>query len=471
MLCVDDLRPLLGCYGDPHAHTPNIDRLAKRGMLFKRAYCQQSISAPSRISFLTGLRPETLDIYTLGTPLKNHRPGTQTLPLYLRDQGYTTVSIGKVFHHEGDRPESWTREIRPYQKYSRGYVTPKGQSIVDQQADNKVDAEGIHRGRGPTHEIATDEQIAGHHDCLVRDHTVQELTDLAAAGEPFFLAAGFKKPHLPFTAPRWAWDLYDRDKLPVPTQTSFPTDAPPWHRNVSGNGAIWELAAYPGAPTSSPLPDQDARTLIHGYYACVSYVDALIGEVLDTLDRTGMSETTTVVLWGDHGFKLGEFGSFCKHTNYEVDTHAPLIIAGPGVPEGQQTDALCEFVDVMPTIMEMTGHAPPQDLDGLSLTPLFTEPDRDWKPAAFSQYPRGGGMTGGRSLMGDAMRTDRYRYIAWIDRQTGERVAEELYDHGRAGQPSANLVDDPSHAEGLEACRRLHAGGWKQARARATATP
>ena len=229
-------------------------------------------------------------------------------------------------------------------------------------------------------------------------------------------------------------------------------------------GAISELAAYFGIPARSPLERDLARTLIHGYHACVTWVDAMIGRLLEQLEDSGLAEHTLVVLLGDHGFKLSEYGSFCKHTNFEIDVHAPLIFRGPGVPRGAMAGGLCEFVDIAPTLLDMAGRPAMEACEGLSLSPLLADPSRPWKPAAFSQYPRGGARANGRNLMGDTLREDRYRYVRWTDRDSGELVNEELYDHRDSPIAVRNLLHDAAHAEALSRARALCDAGWRGAR-------
>lgn len=464
-LAVDDLRPELGCYGHPLIQSPNIDRLAGRGLRFDRAYCQQAVCAPSRISLLTGLRPDSTTIYDLQHPMKDVIPDVLSLPRHFKNHGYETVSLGKVYHHRTDDPEAWSVEPwRPTGDWTgRGYLSPEAVRIAAEQerearaAYERAKAEGKNPrpprlGMGPAYESA-DVPDNAYPDGKIADRAIEELRRLA--GRPFFLAAGFMKPHLPFNAPKRYWDLYDRDAIRLPPQLDWPEASPEIARMNWG-----ELRGYHGIPRQGPVPEDLARTLIHGYYACVSFTDAQIGRVLDALEELGLADNTTVILWGDHGWKLDDYGAWCKHTNFEIDTRVPLILADPDFASaaGRSSRALVEFVDIYPTLAELCGLDVPPHCEGTSMRPLLEDPDREWKPAAFSQYPRRG------AYMGYSMRTERYRYTEWVHRETGEVAARELYDHSTGPIATRNLAADP---EMEETVRRLSAmldkgKGWRR---------
>ncbi len=274
-----------------------------------------------------------------------------------------------------------------------------------------------------------------------------------AKDRPFFLAVGFLKPHLPFIAPKKYWDLYRRDEIPAAPNPVAPEGAP-----KSALPDWGELRAYDGIPRTGPLSEAQARLLKHGYYACVSYMDAQLGRVLDELDRLGLRETTVVVLWGDHGWKLGDHGAWCKHTNFEIDTHAPLICTAPGrAGAGTSSRALVEFVDIYPSLCELAGLPLPPHLEGTSFAPLLDAPGRPWKSAVFSQYPRG-------PLMGYTMRTDRYRFTRWLAKD-GTESARELYDHQADPLENRNVAGAPANqALVAELAERMQAG-WKAVQA------
>ncbi|MDZ4797149.1 MAG: sulfatase, partial [Bryobacteraceae bacterium] len=284
---------------------------------------------------------------------------------------------------------------------------------------------------------------------------VETLGTLAKKREPFFLAVGFAKPHLPFVSPKKYWDMYDPAEIRLAPNPYRPKDAPDYALTTSG-----ELRNYHGMPDNGPVPDDLARKLKHGYYAAASYTDAQIGKVLDQLDRLGLRKNTVIVLWGDHGWKLGEHGEWCKHSNVENDTNAPLLFSAPGMKAaGQSSKALVEFVDIYPTLADVAGLPLPRHLEGISFKPLLDDPKRPWKSAAFSQYPRG------RKLMGYSMRTERYRFTVWLDRQDHSKVeAVELYDHQTDPQENTNIAGQPANADLVNRLMAQWKQGWPSAK-------
>ena len=453
-LAVDDLRPELGCYGHPTIKSPNIDRLAAQGLLFERAYCQQAVCAPSRISLLTGLRPDATGIYDLQHPLRKTKPDVLSMPQYFKEHGYQTVSLGKIYHHaRDDNRIGWTQPAwRPKGGWTgRGYLDPESIRRIQPR-----DQAGGYPGVGPAYE-SPDVPDEAYPDGVTARKAVEELRRLSRSDRPFFLAVGFLKPHLPFNAPRRWWDLYDRAAIHVPERNTWPDGMPPLA------GTSWgELRKYAGMPRKGPMPAAEAVNLIHGYYACVSYTDALVGKVLGELDRLGLRNNTVIILWGDHGWKLGDYGAWCKHTNFELDTHVPLILSVPGQKTvGRRTQALVEFVDIFPTLAELCGLEVPAACEGASMVPLVADPNRPWKEAAFSQYPRG-------RAMGYSLRSGRWRYTEWIDRRSGKRVARELYDHAQSGVAQRNLASDPKFHDVVQRLSALLDGGrgWRAVKQR-----
>ncbi len=441
-IAVDDLRPQLGCYGHKQILSPNIDALAKRGTVFRRAYCQQAVCAPSRASLMSGCRPDTTKIYDLKTPLRTAMPKVLSLPQHFKASGYRSVSLGKIYHHLSDDRIGWTAPPwRAKGKWrGRGYLTKEAQGRII--ADSN--------GRGPAYEAADvgDDDYA---DGLGAEKAIAELRRLK--DKPFFLAVGFFKPHLPFNAPKKYWDLYRREDIKLPANRDWPKNMPPVARSNWG-----ELRNYAGMPKRGRLTDDQARTLIHGYYACVSYVDAQVGRLTAELDRLHLRDSTVIILWGDHGWKLGEYSAWCKHTNFELDTRAPVVLSAPGrKAPGKATDALVEFVDIYPTLCELCGLEVPKHCEGTSMAPLLDDPARKWKQAAFSQYPRG-------RIMGYTMRTDRWRYTEWRQRKDAEVTARELYDHKTDPGENVNLAGGAEHAETLKRLAAMLKGGPKAAR-------
>ncbi len=452
---VDDLRTQLGCYGKNWVCSPNIDRLAGESLLFERAYCQQAVCAPSRCSVLSGCRPDTTTIYNLQTPLRTAMPGVLTLPEHFKQNGYETVSIGKVYHHGDDDLQGWSKP--PFQSKGdwrgRGYLTDEALEEIA-RCDREQEAAGSsRRGLGRPFEAA-DVADDAYHDGKDALAAIAELGRLAGQpGRPFFLGLGFHKPHLPFNAPKRYWDLYDSQALPLAGNPFAPENATEFSLADFG-----ELRGYFGVPKRGDLPEDLARRLVHGYCACVSYMDAQLGLVLAELKRLGLWDDTVIMFWGDHGWKLGEHNSWCKHTNFENDTCAPLLVRVPGMlAAGQKTRALVEFVDMYPTLCEACGLAVPGHCEGQSLAPLLDDPGRPWKQAAFSQYPR-------RQAMGYAMRTERYRYVEWQEKDSGRLLASELYDHQRDPQENVNIAAQAASSLLGELAAQLRRG-WQGARA------
>jgi iduronate 2-sulfatase len=458
-IAVDDLRPDLGCYGHPEAKTPHIDALAKRGTVFGRAYCQQAVCSPSRTSLLTGLRPDSTKVYDLETHFRNTIPDVVTLPQQFKEQGYYTVGMGKIYHGGLDDPKSWSE---PHKNGpAPGYVLPENRERIAagrQQAKSAgKKGKALNRaGRGAAFETA-DVPDDAYQDGSLAEMAVAKLGELKEKDQPFFLAVGFLKPHLPFNAPKKYFDLYDPAKLKLATNPFRPKDAPPFAITDFG-----ELRQYYGIPKEGPIDDDLARQLVHAYRAATSYTDANIGRVLAELTRLGLVENTVVVLWGDHGWKLGDHAGWCKHTCVENDTRSTLILSAPGAQgAGQTCNRLVEFVDIYPTLCDLAGLPLPGHLQGASMKPLLDDTSRAWKSAAFSQYPR---AHQGKQLMGYAMRTDRYRYVEWRDRKSSEVVARELYDHENDPAENENVATRAANQELLTRLAAQLAAGWEGAK-------
>jgi len=457
---VDDLRTDIGCYGHPEAKTPNIDALASRGMVFRRAYCQQAVCSPSRTSLLTGARPDTTKVYDLVTHFRNTIPDVVSLPQHFRESGYYTVGMGKIFHSGLDDPKAWSEPHR--NGTGENYVLAENKQRVAEGSKKAKAKNGGKKGkqapsgqRGEPFEMA-DVPDNAYTDGSLADMAIASLKELKGKDQPFFLAVGFQKPHLPFNSPKKYWDLFDPAKLKLAANPFRPNDAPPYAVTDFG-----ELRNYYGVP-SGPVPDELARKLIHAYRAASAFTDANVGRVLDELERLGLKENTIVVLWGDHGWKLGEHASWCKHSNMENDTNAPLILSAPvAKAKGQSSKALVEFVDIYPTLCDLAGLSLPPHLEGVSMKPLLDDPGREWKSAAFSQYPR---PNEGQPLMGYAMRTDRYRFVEWRDRKSGQPLTHELYDHQSDLAENQNIANRPENKELLTKLVAQLNAGWKGAR-------
>jgi len=438
LICIDDLKPALGCYGDPLAKTPRIDALAARGVRFDAAYCNQAVCAPSRNALLTGLRPQTLGVYDLGTNFRRARPSAVTLPQYFKQHGYRTEGIGKIFHvghgnHED--PRSWS--VPHWRSKVVQYALPqnrpaKGMTREEALFDNVPAARANQLPKGMAWERA-DVPDSAYADGQAADEAISRLHRAAESpDQPWFLAVGFVKPHLPFCAPQRYWDLYKRSDFRPAANQSPPQGAPQWAPTTWG-----ELRQYRGVPDDGPLSADLQQQLIHGYYAATSYVDAQVGRVLDALDQNDQAANTIVVLWGDHGWHLGDHGMWCKHTNYEQATRIPLIVAAPSAIAGSRGGAaLVESVDVYPSLCALAGLPLPPGLDGASFAQLLADPAAPSKPAIFHAYPR-------QRRLGVAVRTPRYRLVQWQDLRPGDAAPTcELYDYQQDPGETQNLADD-----------------------------
>ena len=474
---VDDLRPELGCYGAAHAVTPQIDRLAAEGVLFERAYCQSAVCNPSRASLLTGKRPDTIGVLDLGTDLREVSPDVVTLPQHFRAHGYYTASIGKIYHNIFPDEPSWDERAYldgyPFDP-DAVYLGEEGLAIQMEKEEQLRAAGRLERRKDRFGHYylkaqateAPDVSDDGYYDGAQTTWAIDKLAELKAREQPFFLAVGYYRPHLPFNAPKRYWDLYDPEGIPLSDHDAPPRDAPGMAINN-----MRELRGYTDFrqhrhPLEGTLTEAERRRLKHGYLASVSYVDAQIGRLLDALDGLGLAENTIVVLWGDHGWKLGEHNSWGKMTNYEIDTRVPLIVKAPRqAAAGVASDALVEFVDVFPTLCELCEVPVPDDLEGVSVKPLLTAPERPWKTAVFSQYLREGGWVGldGQEYHGRAIRTDRFRYVEWTPRESEEVVARELYDHHLDPEERVNVAERPESVEVVETLRRQLHEGWTAA--------
>ncbi len=509
-IAVDDLRPELGCYGSPVAITPNLDALAKDGLLFNRAYCQEAICSPSRASLMTGARPETIKVIENFTYFRDVNPDIITLPQQLRLNGYETVYTGKIFHGQFvDTELSWSRKPATDKVMVNKPIFPGGYALHEnQEIVKKNKAEMIAKygeiaaenglGEGPAYECA-DVPDNAYEDGYNTDLAIATLKDMLEKNpdKPFFLGLGLKKPHLNWIAPKKYWDMYDPAKIPLATLTEGPENGA-----TMGLHPSFELRVRYGMPKEGPIDIVLARTLKHAYLACISYVDAQIGRMVAALDETGVLENTIIVVWGDHGWHLGDMGIWGKATNYEYATRVPLIISTPTIPEknqGAKSDALVELVDIYPTLCDLVGVEKPETLEGQSFVPLLKNPKQTWKKAAFSQFPTPAlrewaanplsiGMRETyfgplieevedriilqqkekwdrdlfeNCLMGYAMRSDQYRLVVWKDYTQPEKepVFIELYDHNTDPLESVNIAEN--NPKIVEKLLGQFNAGWK----------
>jgi arylsulfatase A-like enzyme len=458
-VAVDDLRPELGCYGVSSIKTPHVDGLAARGLLFNRAYCQQAVCNPSRASLMTSLRPESTGVLDLPTHFRAKVPEAVTVAQHFKDQGYFSQRFGKIFHvgHGNyDDKFSWSEQSPPL----KAKWSPPPKNAATETKSKKSGKKGVpqiknEKGeKGPAY-AAPDVPDSDLQDGQIADQAIEFLQKHKA--EPFFLGVGFLKPHLPFITPKKYWSLYQEKDIPLAVNPFHPHNTPIWTGNNSG-----ELRSYEDIPSVGPVDEKLARVLKHGYFAATSYMDAQLGRVLAELDRLGLREKTVIVFWGDHGWHLGEHDMWCKHTDYEVATRAPLIISVPGQKSaGVKTDALVEFVDVFPSLADVCGLPTPKGLEGTSFKPLLDDPLRPWKKAVFSVWPKKIPEQG--AGMGYAMRKDRYRLVDWTVPGKDFHYYE-LFDHQADPQENENLAAMPQYQSLLKDLLQQQKAGWKAAR-------
>ena len=420
-IAVDDLRPELNCYGAERSISPNIDRLAAMGTLYENAYVQVPVCGASRASLMSGMYPTSKRFTWYGTrfdrPTSNQwgksctgAPNIPDIPSWFKENGYKTFSMGKIYHYADDNTKAW--DVIDRVGYFKAYQLPKNQ------------------GKSPPYESAPVEYNA-YPTGIMTDKIIEQMRSAKESDQPHFFTAGFSKPHLPFVAPQKYWDLYDAKDLALPSNyTFFPKNAP-----GSANSDWGELRnMYDGIPSEGPVSDAMALKLIHGYLACVSYTDDMIGKLLDELERLEMLDETIIILWGDHGFQLGDHTLWCKHTLFETSMHAPLIISAPGYEAGQRVNSLAEMVDIYPTLCELAGLELPPHLQGKSLVPTMENPNAMHKKAIFGRYHAG-----------ETVRTERFQYSEWTN---NDRM---LYDHERDPNEDINVVEDPKYAKVVKA--------------------
>jgi len=471
-IIVDDLKPILGCYGDPFVKTPNIDRFAKEGVIFTNTYCQQAVCGPSRASFLTGMRPDYTGVWDLETEMRNINPEILSMPQFFKQNGYITAGIGKVFDSRSvdeniDKP-SWSI---PFYKKSNDYY-PKEMGK----------AKGRYRGVKVLEEIEIYEKIGGAKGLTGKElsnfikinakpsvesldipdnayidgatvlHSKDILKVLKENAKPFFFAVGITKPHLPFAVPKKYWDLYNRDEIQLAEFRENANNSPlvAYH----GAGELYKytdippIASFSDVKGGMELPFDKQKELIHGYYASVSYADALIGKLISTLESLDLKDNTIVTIIGDHGWHLGDHNLWCKHSNFEQATRIPMIFKIPGI-KASKTSALAEAVDIFPTLCDATGIKIPEQLQGASLMPILMETKSKVKDYAVSQYRRGKNMR----TFGYSIRTERYRLTLWMKDfyrlykpfDEGYIVSGELYDYDNDPLETENYYNNKEY--------------------------
>lgn len=420
-IIVDDLRTELNCYGVKYMKTPNIDKLASQGVMFENAYCNIPVSGASRASIFSGLRPGNKRYWDVNAEIDVEAPGTLTLPQYFRENGYTTIANSKVIHGKNDaRERSWDEVWYPQLKSStwRDYLGTENLSVEEQRG-------------GPGAFECLDVADNEYSDGKCADKTIEDLRRLAKSGKPFFLAAGFLKPHLPFNAPKKYWDLYPENQIALPEtfnfdRTGFPVQA--FH--------TWgEIRYYKDVPSKSDIPAEMALQLIRGYRACVSYTDAQVGRILNELKNLGLDKNTVVVLLGDHGWSLGDHNQWCKHSNFNIVNNAPLIIRIPGNKKKGPESKVVEFVDVYPTLCDAVGLHIPEHTEGESMIKLLKGNDKEWKNCAIVKWHNG------------ITYFDRsYGYTQWND-NNGNFLSHMLFLYRNDTLETKNVADAPENQE------------------------
>jgi arylsulfatase A-like enzyme len=471
-IAVDDLKPLLSNYGETQMVTPNFDRLAKMGMTFTNAHVQQAVCGPSRASVMTGTFPDRTKVWDLHTDFRESAPDLISMPEYLISQGFETFATGKIYHKGSTSPghdgKSWSipyREIKNFNKLTgtpalNTYQNPESKKRIEELM-TEAEAKGIKkfgkkrkyvidRFRPSTEsaDVPDDAYLAGNYTRV----TLEQIEAMSKSDKPYFIAVGYQKPHLPFVAPKKYWDLYNREEIKLAKFQKISEGTPLFAFHSFG-----ELRAYSDIDDNLDIGDvideNKQRELIHGYMACISYIDAQIGVLLDKLESTGTIDDTIIVLWGDHGWHLGDHTEWCKHSNFEQATRIPFMFAGPSVEKNSQSHQPVNLVDLFPTVFELAGVPIPKQVDGKSLFPLMDNNDKTSieMDYAISQYPRG-------KRMGYSLRTDRYRYTEWHNNDFRSYTpydnknleARELYDYEKDPLETKNLVNDPKYSKVVE---------------------
>ena len=462
MIAIDDLKPLLNCYGETGVKTPNIDRLAQQGIVFTKAYCQWAVCGPSRASIMSGQTPDGTGIRNLSSLLRTENPDIVTLPEYFLNNGYTTAACGKVYdpRNVDDSHDIYSWSI-PYTQPST-YSYPESYPPFVQGSNYRV-SENTATEQGP--EGVGDD---GYTDGQIALDALSKLDKMSKNSAPFFLAVGFKKPHIPFIAPKKYWDMYERNKLDLAPFQQIAAGSPEYAYHTPeliGYDDIPDQWTYNDAVLGGEIlsPDKQ-RELLHGYYACVSYIDAQVGKLLDKLEEKGLSDNTVILLFGDHGYHLGDHNQWGKHTQFENSVRAPLIISSPNGISGKNETPV-EFTDIYPTLCEMAGlDVPIKQLQGNSLAPALRGEQLD-KDIAVSEYRAGGGSS-------YSFRSSQYRLTLWM-KSSNDRTdqvqwdenrikAMELYDYNTDPLEKVNLINDQTYTSVIDDLKSKAQTWWNK---------
>ena len=423
-IMVDDLRPELNIYGQNKISSPNIDALANSGITFNRAYCNVPVCGASRASLLTGIRPTSNRFLTYFSSIKKEAPNVLNLVQHLKNEGYTTISNNKITHLKNDIDE-WDQEWYPSENGWRNYISEENITLEEN---------GKHGNAYESIDVKDD----AYDDGKTANKSIEDLKKLKKEGNPFFLAVGFVKPHLPFNAPKKYWDLYDAEKIELPKNSVFPKSAP-----RKANHKWGELRYYNQVPKQGQVSETMAKKLIHGYYASVSYVDAQIGKVINAIDNLGLRDNTVIILVGDHGWSLMEHGLWVKHSNFEVALQVPLIVSASNIPKNKKTNSIAELVDLYPSICELANISQPTHLEGESFVNALKNPSKIYKNTALARYHKG-----------ETLVADSYFYTEW--NKKGKTIAKMLYDHKIDPDENRNLVLESAYNHIVDSLSILH---------------
>ena len=404
-ISIDDFRPKINSYGESQMITPNIDKLASEGLQFDNAFTNIAVCGASRASIMTGIRPSQDRFNDYRSRASVDTPDAITLNQLFMENGYETISYGKIYHYPNDTGAYWSDNDGG--AHQADYQDPEAQ-------ERKRNGEfGEHGRKGPAFEYPEVDDYA-YNDGKVTKRALDKMKALKAEDKPFFMAVGYVSPHLPFIQPKKYWDLYDHNEVPLADNAYQPENSPYIAMHAQHDNA--ELRnMYLDIPSKGLLSDEMSRNLVHGYYASVSYMDALIGDLIDGLDAMGLRDNTTIILWSDHGFFLGEHGFWCKHSTFYEAIKIPFIISSPGFAKNQTTDSFTELVDVYPTLCELSGIRPPEYIHGESLTPVMENPSVNLKDEIYTRYKQG-----------EAVVDENYSYTEFF--QGEEYLGNMLYD-------------------------------------------
>jgi arylsulfatase A-like enzyme len=427
-IAVDDLKPLLGTYGHKQMKTPNIDRLAKNGVQFNKAYCNVAVCGASRASIFTGVRPSAVRFENYAAWASKDLPGAIPLHRVFKENGYETISIGKIIHHPEDFGSDWDYIDAKFDHFM--YNNPQSIAIAKELKQKNGKKAGELARQGPAYEWA-DVPDDAYSDGQTTNKAKAQLKKLKDANKPFFLAVGYIAPHLPYIAPTKYWDMYKPEDIKLADNPFIPKDADP--RFVHNSPELRNM--YTGIPQEGPMPDTLARKLVHGYYASVSYTDAMIGELYDELESLGLKDNTIVIFWSDHGYFLGQHTMWTKHSTFIDAINIPFMISVPGMKKGVKTESLAEYVDIYPTLCDLTGIKPPSYLDGKSLVPILKNPKTIVNNEIYTRYGNQ-----------EAVVNSKYSYMELVDKK-GNPLNNMLYDLIKDPAENTNISLLPANKE------------------------